>query len=104
MSAEVIRVLAVVWPGVEVTSVTPQRCLTPPRHTAAACTARSTVYASAVAAGLMLQQFTGRLRGQPKGRRRAIEELPIEERLTSRGPHRKVQRGRGGGTSDSFAV
>ena len=61
MNAEVIRVLASDQPAADVhygTTLFPKS-----QAYAGSCTARSTVYAASVAAGLMLSQFTRWLRG-----------------------------------------
>lgn len=61
MSAEVIRVLAAADPGTD--SYYPTTLFAPEQAFVGSCTAKSTVYTAAVAAGLMLGQFTKWLRG-----------------------------------------
>ena len=63
MSAEVVRVLASDHPGVDTHYAT--TLFTEAQAYAGACTAKSTVYAASIAAGLMLCQFTRWLRGLP---------------------------------------
>ena len=63
MSAEVVRVLASDHPGADRHYVT--TLFAEAEAHAGACTAKSTVYAASIAAGLMLCQFTRWLRGLP---------------------------------------
>ncbi|MBL8795472.1 MAG: ThiF family adenylyltransferase [Planctomycetia bacterium] len=63
MSAEVIRVLAVDAAATD--RYYPQTLFTMEEAYAGACTARSTIYAASIAAGLMLGQMTRWLRGLP---------------------------------------
>jgi molybdopterin-synthase adenylyltransferase len=63
MSAEVIRVLASDKPARD--SYYPTTLFAPEQAYGGSCTARSTVYTAAIAAGLMLSGFTRWLRGLP---------------------------------------
>ena len=63
MSGEVIRVLAAAEPGSDVHYAS--TLFSPEQAHAGSCTARSTVYAAGIAAGLMLAQFAKWLRGLP---------------------------------------
>ena len=63
MLGETIRVLAVA--GDEGREQYPQTLFEPPEAVPGRCTARSTIYASSVAAGLMTHQFTRYLRRLP---------------------------------------
>ena len=63
MSEEIVRVLASDQPGVDRHYVT--TLFSDSEAYAGSCTAKSTVYAAGIAAGLMLCQFTRWLRGLP---------------------------------------
>jgi molybdopterin-synthase adenylyltransferase len=82
LSAEVVRVLACAAPALDGYYET---TLFPAREAyAGACTARSTIYAAAVAAGLMVGQLTKWLRGLPNDSDLALNLLSAE--LTALGP------------------
>jgi sulfur carrier protein ThiS adenylyltransferase len=63
MSAEVIRVLAASHPATD--AYYPTTLFAAEQAYVGSCTARSTVYTAAIAAGLMIAQFTKWLRGLP---------------------------------------
>ena len=63
MSAEVLRVLAVDQPAIDGDYA--RTLFAAEQAYVGACTARSTIYTAAIAAGLMLHQFTKWLRGLP---------------------------------------
>jgi len=76
MSAEVLRVLACERPPSDRYYGT--TLFSPERAYSGACTARSTVYAASIAAGLMLAQFTRWLRGLPVDRDLTLNLLSAE--------------------------
>jgi sulfur carrier protein ThiS adenylyltransferase len=76
MSAEVIRVLASARPRDD--GYYASTLFAPERAFAGSCTAKSTVYCGAIAAGLMLCQFTRALRGLPVDRDLSINLLSSE--------------------------
>jgi sulfur carrier protein ThiS adenylyltransferase len=76
MSAEVVRVLASGRPPSDRYYAT--TLFSPERAYAGSCTARSTVYAASIAAGLMLAQFTRWLRGLPVDRDLTLNLLSAE--------------------------
>jgi sulfur carrier protein ThiS adenylyltransferase len=63
MSAEVVRVVTSPHPATD--TVYPTTLFAPEEAYAGPCTARSTIYAASIAAGLMVGQFTKWLRGLP---------------------------------------
>ena len=76
MSAEVVRVLASDHPPIE--DYYPTTLFAPEQAYGGACTARSTVYSAGIAAGLMLCQFTRKLRGLPVERDVLLNLLSME--------------------------
>jgi len=76
MAAEVVRVLAVARPADDARYAA--TLFAPDRAYAGACTARSTGYAAAVAAGLMVGQFARWLRGLPVERDLTLNLLSAE--------------------------
>jgi sulfur carrier protein ThiS adenylyltransferase len=80
MSAEVIRVLAAEWPATQGYYAT--TLFGPEEAYAGACTARSTIYASSVAAGLMVGQFTRWLRRLPVDLDLSLNLLSMELAVT----------------------
>ena len=83
MSAEVIRVLAVASPATDGYYTT--TLFDADRAYAGACTARSTIYTSSIAAGLMVGQWTKWLRGLPADPDLTLNLLSAE--LTTAGPN-----------------
>jgi len=80
MSAEVIRVLAVGEPAYDVHY--DSTLFEQGRAYVGACTARSTIYAASIAAGLMVGQFTKWLRGLPLERDLTLNLLSAELSVT----------------------
>jgi sulfur carrier protein ThiS adenylyltransferase len=76
MSAEVIRVLAVQAPPIDV--YYPTTLFAAEQAFAGSCTAKSTVYTASIAAGLMLSQFTRWLRELPVERDVLLNVLSME--------------------------
>ena len=76
MSAEVVRVLASDRPATDAYYAT--TLFAAERAYAGSCTARSTVYAASIAAGLMLSAFTRWLRGLPVDRDLTLNLLAAE--------------------------
>jgi molybdopterin-synthase adenylyltransferase len=76
MSAEVIRVLAVGRPALDVHYAT--TLFAPEQAYAGSCTAKSTVYTASIAAGLMLSQFSRWLRQMPVERDVLLNLLSCE--------------------------
>lgn len=76
MSAEIIRVLAAGHPPIDAYYAT--TLFAPEQAHAGSCTARSTVYTATIAAGLMLSQFTRKLRGLPIERDVLLNLLSME--------------------------
>ena len=76
MSAEVVRVLASDRPATDAYYAT--TLFAAERAYAGSCTARSTVYAASIAAGLMLSAFTRWLRGLPVERDLTLNLLAAE--------------------------
>lgn len=76
MSAEVLRVLASAEPAGDVHY--PATLFAPEQAYAGSCTAKSTLYAASIAAGLMVGQFARWLRGLPVERDLLLNLLSSE--------------------------
>ena len=66
------------WPTMSAAITIPRRSLPRPKPNRVACTARSTIYAASIAAGLMIHQFARWLRGLPVDRDTSLNLLAGE--------------------------
>ena len=76
MLGEVIRVLTADNPGID--EYYPSTLFAQSEAQAGSCTSRSTIYAATIAAGLMVHQFTRKLRGIPVDRDVTVNLLASE--------------------------